>query len=346
MLRGGNRVAIIAIDAIDEVYGLNLHGAEMIDGNVVVTGRLTRTSDGNPVSMDIYTFGPEEFSLGRDMFISETDIGGKMLVVGTELVVSGRNYCGIAIGTSLFGLDNDYYKLVTSDIGNVQLQESENRSSVVTLSLSPDLSHIAIRRGALVELEVAYNAEWMTTFTGEVSRVSRVQGEGKSLDVQVSNLTAKRLSQWSPDQGIYIPSQSFNVSHASDLSTIIRADGKFEAVVTAGTEGKYDDTDALWSYVGDWHADTPAGAYLNTIHYNNSTYPGYATFDFIGTSFTFTFTKNVDRGIHDIWIDGELDRLRQCLQCHQGTGYLHKSYVGVGSCPYFQGQPRFYQWLH
>jgi hypothetical protein len=298
---------IIAIDAIDEVYGLKLYGAEVINSKVVVTGRLTRTSDGNPVSMDIYTFGPDDFSLGRDMFISQTSVGGKIVVVGDELVAAGGSYCATAIGTYLFGVDSPACKLVSSDIGHVQLQEAENRSSTVSMSLSPDISHIALNRGAHVEIEVAYNDEWINVLTGEVAGVTRTRGEGQSLTVRIANLTAKRLSQWSPDQGVYIPSQSYAICRASDLSKVIRADGTFSPGSFAASEGKYDDTDSLWQYVGTWGTDTPSGAYNNTIHYNNASYPDdYATIDFVGTSFEFTFTKYVDRGVHDIWIDGVL----------------------------------------
>src|SRR5262249_22220225 len=60
---------IVPIDAIDEVYGLKLGYASVVDNKVVVTGRLTRTSDDTAVSMDVYMAGPEHFSLGRDMYI-------------------------------------------------------------------------------------------------------------------------------------------------------------------------------------------------------------------------------------------------------------------------------------
>ena len=298
---------IIAIDAIDEVYGLNLNGASVIDGKVVVTGRLTRTSDGDPVSMDVYTLGPNDFSFGRDMFISENNVGGKMLVVGNELVVCGNVYKGFATGTNLFGIDDNENKLVVSDIGNVQMQETENRSSTVTMSLSPALAHAALSRGAQVTLEFAYNDEWLTVLTGEVSRVSRYRGEGESLTVYISNATAKRLSQWSPDQGIYIPSQACVHCDGSDLSQVMRAEGKFASVFVHGDGVMYDDTDANWHYNGTgWGTSTPAGAYNNTIHYSNSSATDvYASFDFEGTGFIFFFTRYSDRGGHEIWIDGE-----------------------------------------
>jgi hypothetical protein len=298
---------IIAIDAIDEVYGLNLHGAEMIDGKVVVTGRLTRTSDGDPVSMDVYTFGPEDFSLGRDMFISGTNVGGKMMATSDELVVCGASYRATAVGTYIFGIDSEIYKLTSSDIEHVQLQEAENRSSTAVLSLSSSLSHIALCSGAHIEIEVAYNDEWVKVLTGEVSRVLRTRGNGEGLAVHIANLTAKRLSQWSPDQGIYVPSQAYTVCYAGDLSKIIRADGKFEEVGVSGYQlaGKYDDTHAAWVYSGTWGTDTPAGAYNTTIHYNNAANTTEnASFNFAGTSFIFTYTKFTDRGLHDIWVDG------------------------------------------
>jgi len=298
---------IIAIDAIDDVYGLNLHGATLIDGKVVVTGRLTRSSDGDPVSMDVYLLGPDEFSLGRDMYVSGSQIGGPMLVVGDDLIVPGVSRYGHAVGTNMFGIDSDVWKLTTSEIEMVRLQEAVDRSATLVLELSPALSHAAISRGSEVSLEVSYNDNYMTVLTGRIQRISRDNGQGQSLSVEVVNTTSKNLSQWAPEQGIYIPSQIFANCAAADLGKIIRAEGSFRSAPIDGYAGpgKYDDDDAHWTYNGSWSTSTPSGTYDASLHYLDGGVDadGYAEFSFIGTDIVFIYTQSTDRGTIQLWID-------------------------------------------
>jgi hypothetical protein len=298
---------IVAMDAIDDVYGLKLHGASVINGKVVVTGRLTRTSDGDPVSMDVYLMGPENFTFSREMFISGTYVGGKMLLVGSNLVVPGMNHYADAVATNLFGVDNEALKLVTSDVGNLQLTESENRSSVLRATLASSLSHDAISRGSSVVLEVAYNDQWMTAFTGEINRVVRSTDVGQELSVEIQNKTAKRLSQWSPEQGIYIPAQSYNVADADDLTQFVWTTSNL-TTLTNDTAGTVDHTSDRWIWSTTFtvdqyrHISDAAGAYGEIL--------------FRGTNFKFLYFKNTDRAIFDFYIDGIL---KQTIDCYQAS---------------------------
>ena len=277
------------------MYGLKLHGVSVINGNVVVTGRLTRTSDGDPVSMDVYLVGPENFTFGRDMFISGTYLGGKMLLVGSNLVVPGMNHYADAVATNLFGVDNEALKLITSDVGNLQLTESENRSSVLRASLPSSLSHTAISKGSSVVLEVAYNDQWMTAFTGEINRISTSSDVGQELSVEMQNKTTKRLSQWAPEQGIYIPSQSYNIADASDLTQLVWTTANLKAGVSDVGDFAYDNV--RWTYGG-------SGWGVLTSVYCSSDSSAYATFTFRGTGIKYKYHTNPDRGIMDFWIDG------------------------------------------
>jgi hypothetical protein len=232
---------IIPIDAIDNNYGLKMYGASVINGKVYVTGRLTRTSDGPTVSMDVYLIGPEDFQFGRDMFISSLVCGSPLLLVGSKLMEAGPACYADATAPYSFGVDNIGLKVTTSDIEGLRLTESENRSSFLDLSLNPTLSHASISRGAEVQVEVAYNNNWMTVFTGEVDQIHRENMDGNTtLSVHLVSKTPKRINQWEPDQGIYVPSQAYTtVPLAYDLSQIIRVTPDWKEVGGCLTPTKY-----------------------------------------------------------------------------------------------------------
>jgi hypothetical protein len=224
--------AIIPIDAIDEVYGLKFGYAGVVDGKVVVTGRLTRTSDDTPVSMDIYAGGPEYFSLGREMYIGTVEANGKLLRVGDEFIVAGATRVYIAQATGVFGgTTHSSLQLLTSDFSNITLTEAEARSSNLDFDMSPGASHAAIAAGSDVELEMAYNGNWckLATCNVEADRTTTDE-QGKTRVVSGIAKSAKRLSQWSPDQGIYIPSQARIYDHPSRMTHVIRATGQWENV--------------------------------------------------------------------------------------------------------------------
>ena len=298
--------AIIPIDAIDEDYGLSLAYASVINGKVVVTGRLTRTSDDTPVSMDVYAIGPEHFSFGRDMFIQGgSEVNGKMLLVGDKLIVSGAQQYWIADATVLFGYDNPELKLTTSDLSLMVLNEAEGRSSELKLDMSPDLTDEVIAAGSDVEVEMAYNDHWSTLTTSEVAAVdTTTDTQGKAKVVSGIGKSARRLGGWSPEQGVYIPSQARVSAVASDLCQLVVAAGQTKEINPEGSigSGVYNDTDTNWEYVGTWGADPSQGT-PSSIHYSNAA-GAYAQFAFFGTGFIFRFTKYTDRAVHDIWIDG------------------------------------------
>ncbi len=87
----------------------------MIDNRLVIVGTLIRDEG----IMKIYAFGPEHFSLGREMFIARGRVNdrvmgdiavplppGKMLLSGEMLYVfSGDGHYHKAPATILFGVD-------------------------------------------------------------------------------------------------------------------------------------------------------------------------------------------------------------------------------------------------
>jgi len=224
---------IIPIDAIDNDYGLVLGGVNVINDRVVVTGRLTRTSDGVPVIMDVYSIGPKNFSLGLEMYIqSEEVINGKMLLVGDALIVSGVGHYAIADATILFGVDNPYVKVETNEFSSVSISETENRSTSMKIDASPSLANI-ISPGSQVDVEMTYddgvNTDWVKLSTCSVSDTSDAKDTfGSDFAINAVGKTSKRLNSWSPDQGVYIPSQATMFTNPKTLDQMVRAKGTWE----------------------------------------------------------------------------------------------------------------------
>jgi uncharacterized repeat protein (TIGR02543 family) len=75
-------------------------------------------------------------------------------------------------------------------------------------------------------------------------------------------------------------------------------------ISTALGAGTHDDGNAAWTYSGDWMSYTGGGPYLNTLHYSTSVGDS-AEVSFIGEQFQLTYTAMVDRGVVDVFVDGE-----------------------------------------
>jgi hypothetical protein len=67
--------------------------------------------------------------------------------------------------------------------------------------------------------------------------------------------------------------------------------------------GMYDDIDNHWLYSNGWTAWTGSGPTNNTEHYTGAV-GSWAELAFTGTQFTLTFTKHPNRGLIDVFVDG------------------------------------------
>jgi hypothetical protein len=224
---------VIPIDAIDSEHSFKPGYASVIDNKVVVTGCLVRTSDDATVVMDVYAAGPEFFSMGKEMFIKDgTSARPKMLRVGNEFVCAGTQTVWIAKATNVFGGDmHPDLELITSDFTNISLTEAEARSTNLNIEMAPDVSHTAMAPGSDVELEMAYNDNWcrLTTCSVEADRPMQ-DDQGASRMVSGIGKSAKRLASWSPDQGVWVPSQARMYDNPASMTQVVRATGKWESM--------------------------------------------------------------------------------------------------------------------
>jgi hypothetical protein len=68
------------------------------------------------------------------------------------------------------------------------------------------------------------------------------------------------------------------------------------------TAGTYDDTDAAWTYSGNWATYNGTGPYADTLHYS-TTVGDSAEVHFTGEQFSLTYTALADRGVVDLYVD-------------------------------------------
>ncbi len=77
------------------------------------------------------------------------------------------------------------------------------------------------------------------------------------------------------------------------------------------SSGTYDDIDNAWYYNGNWTAYTTSGPYNDTLHYSTAI-NDYAMLAFDGFQFKLTYTKHVNRGNVDVYLDGvKVDTVNQ-----------------------------------
>src|SRR6266487_2464128 len=156
------------------------------------------------------------------------------------------------------------------------------------------------------------NASAAITFTGTQFTVYFTQYSNRgNMDVWIDGTQQYTINEngsliW--QQGWTLPVALSNGTHTvqfknpnASTSTYIDVD----AITITGPvgPGTYDDTDAAWSYTGNWVGASQTGPYNNTDHYINIQNAS-AAITFTGTQFTVYFTKYSNRGNMDVWIDG------------------------------------------
>ena len=65
----------------------------------------------------------------------------------------------------------------------------------------------------------------------------------------------------------------------------------------------YDDANSSWTYTGSWAVYTGPGPHEDTLHYT-TTVGDFAELQFSGIKFTLLFTKDFNRGLIDVYVDG------------------------------------------
>lgn len=239
---------VIAIDIVDANSNFTLHGVSEIDGRVVLVGGLSRFQDAdNSKKMLIYSWGPENYSLGRDMFIGtegaedrtvtvslvdyDADaVGGKLHLLGDKLWHLGFLAAHEAPATNLFGYDNANLKLVTQEVTNLSMGFMSNEASNLAFDLPASVYDSSIIvPGAEVTVEISYGGFWAEIGTFAIDGVPRQQDlDGEIYSVVARGQAMKRLRQWQSDSSYDYWSQSKQFANPFDMTKVVRANGDWK----------------------------------------------------------------------------------------------------------------------
>jgi len=143
-------------------------------------------------------------------------------------------------------------------------------------------------------------SQFRLTYTGFINR-GQVQ-------VYVDDVNVGMIDQYSPSlawQKTWT-SPIFTVgTHSLKLVHVTGTHADIDAIQILAPlpPGKYDDTYPDWTYSGNWTIYTGSGPYNNTLHYS-ATIDDYAMLAFEGPQFILTYTKYLNRGNLDIFVDG------------------------------------------
>jgi hypothetical protein len=220
---------VVPIDAIDNITGITLAYATVLDGKVFLTCRLSHNSDNNvPVVMDVFIKGPSNYTLGRWSFITTESVGGKLLVPGDGSVYYlGVNSVLVSDATIEVGVDNEDLKFQTSDIISLSFSEREGGGDEFGGEIAHDYSHMSLLDE--VEFEFGYNGEYVSygVYTIEHTEVTGTYGDA-TLSFTASSRGAEALASHTPHQSYYLASQSKVNDRPSALSNVIIASGHFD----------------------------------------------------------------------------------------------------------------------
>jgi hypothetical protein len=219
---------VIPLDVVDDVSSFRLSSANVINGKVLVTGALSRSWG---VPMHIYTFGPDRYTLGRDLFIGSQHIegSGKLHLIGSTLWYIGAGLTYKAPATALVGYSNPALSFQTEAAADIRLSTASNQPYSLTLTLKHDISHLSIRPGSMMELEVRVNGEYSDIGTFSVDAVvSQNDDSGTQLTLALRSWALKELASWESDAPYDYWSQTKLSTNPKDMAQVIRTTGQWK----------------------------------------------------------------------------------------------------------------------
>jgi len=224
---------IVPIDVLDDTSFMKLGGAEIINNQIWVTGRLKRGSD---IEMEVYMYGDGNFSIGRDMYIGNSDSlqderSGKLVYSHGYMWYVGWNDYSKAPATNLVGYENFDKLYATKDIINLSIQQRKSSSLGLTAQLASFEDHPAIRKNSRVTVDVGLEDdtgiwEWAQMGVFGVDALSQDFFDvGNSQALVARGNGTKRLAQWTSDAFYDYWSQAKLSANPAVLSEVIRVSG-------------------------------------------------------------------------------------------------------------------------
>jgi hypothetical protein len=236
---------IFPLDVLDDTSYMKLGAVTIIDDKLWVTGRMKR---GENIEMDVYMYGDGHFSVGRDMYIANSDEipdsgAGKLILLNDGSVYYiGHGIYAKADATSLVGVDTLDKRLVTRDVNNFTSSIQANSSWTMNTLLSAELEHDAIRKNAEMVVDVGLQDDsdvwhWAQIGVFGVDAIVRDYfSSGNDRRVLSRGAGIKRLSQWTSDAFYDYWSQAKLAADPAELSEVIRASGQWSTDTSVDEE--------------------------------------------------------------------------------------------------------------
>ena len=227
---------VLPIDILDSTSNFTFGAVSVIDGKVIVTGKITRGEAPSPVYVyDVYMFGPKRHSLGRDRFITDhfgsTDVSGKLYQIGTKAYFVG--FGGVAEGdaTQLLGYDHASHKVQTEEIHSLQVSTRGSQAFTFSSELISSWSNSLLRKNSEVTVEFVVGGEYaqLGVFNVDVLSYSDEQ-EGRRYNLGGRSSALKKMNQWASDQDFDYWSQTKVSTNPSTMAEVIRVTGLWENV--------------------------------------------------------------------------------------------------------------------
>jgi hypothetical protein len=164
--------------------------------------------------------------------------------------------------------------------------------------------HFTGTPGSTAEL-IFNGTQFILTFTRHPNRgLIDVYVDGNKIDtINASSTTLQIRSTWT-SPSLAAGNHTVRFVHAGNSGTFIDIDviQILDASVAVPAD-TYDDAHAAWNYTGSWIAWTGNGPTNNTEHYTGAV-GSAAELAFNGTMFTLIYTKHPNRGLIDVFVDG------------------------------------------
>lgn len=187
---------VFALDVVDDTSMYRLECAKVINNKAIIVCQIKRT---NGPSMTAYSFGPDEWSLGREMYITSELITyyGCLHDYDNKIIYMYPGKMHYTDDADIFGLPNPSNKISINGINDISFERSEGDSSV---SFSYPSSVLDVVPGSRVVLYATIGANEYTLFTGDIDVVSSsTHGSGSESSLHSRGRATKKLSQWQSD---------------------------------------------------------------------------------------------------------------------------------------------------
>ncbi len=220
---------VVPMDIVDDITSFIMSSATVINNIVVVTGVLSR-SYGSP--MHVYMVGPEEFTVGKEMFIRPeltSNEGGKLHLFDGKTWYVGSGIRFQAEQTAYLGVSNPNLNVQKTDIHDFQLQGNQSSGYTGGLHLFHDFEHTAMKAGSTVKLEACVNGEYSALGLFNIDGYSRpLEEPGATLELAFRSDSFKRLSRWTSDTPYDYWSQTKLKTNPKDYTDVVRVKGNFQ----------------------------------------------------------------------------------------------------------------------